>query len=147
MIITQSMHSLMARCATCLGFIGKWHRKAQKSSKTPWQINVAKETATGSTTQIQLKHNYFCTCLFVEHNFILKLLALLQGVINAEYDAFTGLGSVQEFTGTALLHDLRSGEACELTEAIGAVDDGKTLRHLSIGKDEIAVCRSRGRKT
>lgn len=81
------------------------------------------------------------TCLFVEHDLVLKLLALLQGAVDAEDDAFAGLRSVQELTGAALLHDLSPGEACELTEAIRAVDDGKTLRHLSIGQDEVAVCR------
>ena len=67
------------------------------------------------------------TCLFVEHDLILELLALFQGVVNAEDDAFASLRPIQELTGAALLHDLRPGEACELTEAIRAVDDGKAL--------------------
>lgn len=86
------------------------------------------------------------TCLFIEHDLILKLLTLLQGVTNAEDDAFTGLGSIQELTGTALLHDLSPGEACELTEAIRAVDDGKAFGHLCIGQDEVAICRGEGRE-
>lgn len=87
-----------------------------------------------------------CTCLFVEHDLILKLFALLQGLVNAEDDAFAGLGPVQELTGAALLHDLCPREARELTEAIGAVDNGKALRHLSIGQDEVAVCRRKRKK-
>lgn len=87
------------------------------------------------------------TCLFIEHDLILKLLALLQGVADAEDDAFAGLRPIQELTGTALLHDLGPGEACELTEAIRAVDDGKALRHLCIGQDEVAICRGEGRKS
>lgn len=86
------------------------------------------------------------TCLFVEHDLILKLLALLQSIVNAEDDAFAGLWPEQELTGAALLHDLAPGEACKLTEAIRAVDDGKALRHLCIGQDEVAVCRRKGRK-
>lgn len=86
------------------------------------------------------------TCLFVEHNLILELLALLQGFVDAEDDALAGLGSVQKLTSAALLHDLSPGEACELAEAIGAVDDGKALRHLSVGQDEVAVCRRRRKK-
>lgn len=74
------------------------------------------------------------TCLFVEHDFILELLALLQGIVDTEDEAFTGLGPVQEFTGTALLHDFCPGEARKLAEAIRAVDNGKTLRHLGIGE-------------
>lgn len=74
------------------------------------------------------------TCLIVKYDFILKLLALLQGIVDAENDAFAGLRSVQELTGAALLHDLCPGEACELTEAIGAVDDGEALRHLGVGQ-------------
>lgn len=83
------------------------------------------------------------TCLFVEHDLILKLLALLQGVVDAEDDAFAGLRPIKKFTSTALLHDFRPGKSCELAEAIGAVDDGKALRHLSIGQDEVAVWRRR----
>lgn len=86
------------------------------------------------------------TCLFIEHDLIFKLLALLQGIANAEDDAFAGLQPIQELTGTALLHDLGPGEACKLTEAIRAVDDGKALRHLCIGQDEVAICREKGRK-
>lgn len=84
------------------------------------------------------------TCLFIEHDLILKLLTLLQGIANAEDDAFAGLRSIQELTGTALLHDLSPGEACELTEAIRAVDDGKAFGHLCIGQDEVAICRREG---
>lgn len=86
------------------------------------------------------------TRLVVEHDLILKLLALLQGFIDAEDDAFAGLRPVQELTGTALLHDLGPGEACELAEAIGAVNDGKALWHLCVGEDEVAVCRRKWRK-
>lgn len=87
------------------------------------------------------------TCLFIEHDLIFKLLALLQGIANAEDDAFAGLQPIQELTGTALLHDLSPGEACKLTEAIRAVDDGKALRHLCIGQDEVAICRGKRRKS
>ena len=101
-----------------------------------------------ATSELETKRNSVgptnfpsLTCLFVEHDLILKLLALFQGVVNAKDDAFAGFGSVKEFAGTALLHDLRTGESCELTEAIRAVNDGEALRHLSIGQDEVTVCR------
>lgn len=81
------------------------------------------------------------TCLFVEHDLILELLTLLQGAADAEDDALAGLQPVQELAGTALLHDLAPGEAGELAEAIGAVDNGKALGHLSVGQDEVAICR------
>lgn len=120
-----------------------------------WYWNVTKHNhrrIAKFNNKVHVKHKPFLflppclTCLSVEHNFILELLALLQGVVDAEYDAFTRLGAVQELTGTALLHDLCSGEACELAEAIWAVDDGKTLRHLSVGQDEVAVCMWSGRE-
>lgn len=79
------------------------------------------------------------TCLFIKHDLILELLALLQGVANAEDDAFARLRSIQELTGAALLHHLSPREACQLAEAIGAVDDGETLGHLSVGQDEVAI--------
>lgn len=79
------------------------------------------------------------TCLFIKHDLILELLALLQGVADVENDAFACLRSVQELTGTALLHHLGPREARQLAEAIGAVDDGETLGHLSVGQDEVAV--------
>lgn len=81
------------------------------------------------------------TCLFVEHDLILELLALLQRAADAEDDALAGLQPVQELAGAALLHDLAPGEAGELAEAIGAVDDGEALGHLSVGQDEVAICR------
>lgn len=100
---------------------------------------------------IQLGHNnwtvfHLLTCLFVKHDLILKLLALLQGVADAEDDAFTRLWPIQKLTGAALLHDLCPGEACKLTEAIGAVDNWKTLWHLSIGQDEVAIWGGKMRK-
>lgn len=106
-----------------------------------------------TTTEQTTKHISVCptnfpsvTCLFVEHDLVLKLLALLQGVVDAEDDAFAGLRPIKEFAGTALLHDLCPGKSCELTEAIRAVDDGEAFRHLSIGQDEVAVCRRERRK-
>lgn len=102
-----------------------------------------------STKELQIKGTIvftLLTCLFVKHDLIFKLLSFLQGFVNAEDDAFTGFRPVQELTGTALLHDLGPGEACKLTEAIRAVDDGKALRHLCIGQDEVAVCRRKERK-
>lgn len=79
------------------------------------------------------------TCLLVKHDLILELLALLQGVADAEDDALARLRPVQELTGAALLHHLGPREARQLAEAIGAVDDGEALGHLSIGQDEVAV--------
>lgn len=90
------------------------------------------------TLPIKIYH-HLLTCLFIKHDFILELLALLQGIANAEDDAFTCLWSIEELTGTALLHHLSPREACKLTEAIGAVDDGETLGHLCIGQDEVAI--------
>lgn len=86
------------------------------------------------------------TCLFIKHDLILELLALLQGVANAEDDAFACLRSIQELAGTALLHHLSPREARQLTEAIGAVDDGETLGHLSIGQNEVAIWRGKRRE-
>lgn len=81
------------------------------------------------------------TCFCVEHDLVFKLFALLQGLVNAQNDTFTGLMPIQELTGTALLHDLSPREACEFTEAIRAVDNRKAFGHLSIGQDEVAVCK------
>lgn len=86
------------------------------------------------------------TGLFVEHDLVLELLALLQGLVDAEDDTFAGLGSVEELTGAALLHDLCPGKSCELTEAIGAVDNRKAFGNLSVGQDEVAVCGKKMQK-
>lgn len=85
------------------------------------------------------KIHLMLTCLLIKHDLILELLALLQGVANVEDDAFARLRPVQELAGAALLHHLGPREARQLTEAIGAVDDGETLGHLSVGQDEVAV--------
>ena len=80
------------------------------------------------------------TCLAVEGDLVLELLALLQRVVDAEDDGLAALRPVQELAGAALLHDFGAGEARELAEAIRAVDNGEALGHLRVGQDEVAVC-------
>lgn len=53
--------------------------------------------------------------------------------------AVAGLRAVQEVAGAALLHELGAGVAGELTEAVGAVDDGVQRLHLGVPQDEVAV--------
>ena len=50
--------------------------------------------------------------------------------------------TVQEVTGARLLHDVRSGEARHLAEAVVAVDDC-TVLHPGIGDQEFPICTQR----
>jgi len=49
-------------------------------------------------------------------------------------------------THAALLHQLASGEACQLTETIGAVDYGIERLDLSIPQDKVTVCKEETRE-
>lgn len=53
----------------------------------------------------------------------------------------TGLWAIEEPAATGFLHDLGAAVACELTEAVRAVDNGKTPWALCIGQKEVAVYR------
>lgn len=53
----------------------------------------------------------------------------------------TGLWAIEEPAATGFLHDLGAAVACELTEAVRAVDDGKTPWALGIGQKKVAVYR------
>lgn len=46
---------------------------------------------------------------------------------------------MEEVAGAGLLHDVRSGEARHLAEAIVAVDD-RTVLHSGISYDKFPVC-------
>lgn len=54
---------------------------------------------------------------------------------------------MQEATGAGLLHHLVPDEAGQLTEAVGAVDDGVTVAILGASQQEVAVCRGGRTKT
>lgn len=60
------------------------------------------------------------------------------GLGNLADGFFVGQLSMKEVAGAGLLHDVRSGEAGHLTEAVVAVDDC-TVFHSSIGYDKFAI--------
>lgn len=52
---------------------------------------------------------------------------------------------MQEVAGARLLHDVRPGKPCHLTEGVIAVDDG-TVLDACIGYDKSLVCRNRQKR-
>lgn len=68
-------------------------------------------------------------------------LVALQGLLQPLQGRLTGLWAIKEPAATGFLHDLSAAVACELTEAVRAVDDGKTTWALCIGQKEVAVYR------
>lgn len=65
----------------------------------------------------------------------------LQGFLQSLQGWLTGLWAVEEPAATGFLHDLGTAVACELTEAVRAVDDRETTWALCIGQKEVAVYR------
>lgn len=80
------------------------------------------------------------TILPVEANFSLVLLMALQGLVQPLQGWLTGFWTIEEMAAARFLHDLSATVACELTEAVRAVDDGKASWALCIGQQEVAVC-------
>lgn len=80
------------------------------------------------------------TILSVEADFSPVLLMALQGLVQPLQGWLTGLWTVEETAAAGFLHDLSAAVACELTEAVGAVDDRKTPWALCVGQQEVAVC-------
>lgn len=64
----------------------------------------------------------------------------LQGLVQPLQGWLTGLWTVEETAVAGFLHDLGAAVACELTEAVGAVDNGKAPWALCVGQQEVAVC-------
>lgn len=96
----------------------------------------------------QLQTSNLLTFLLVEDQLGLELLPLVQGSLDLSRQPVAGVAAVQEVTRAALLHELGPGVASELTEAIGAVDDGVERLDLSVPQDKVTVCeRERERGT
>lgn len=95
---------------------------------------------------LYLQSSRFLTVFPVEAHLPLVLLLALQGFVQLLDQALIGFGSVQEATGAGLLHHLVPDEAGQLTEAIGAVDDGVTVAILRASEQEVAVCGGEGNK-
>lgn len=57
----------------------------------------------------------------------------LQGLVQPLQGWLTGLWTIEETAATRFLHDLGAAVACELAEAVRAVDDGKAPWALCIG--------------
>lgn len=79
------------------------------------------------------------TALLVQDDLGLELSTFIQGLLHLRGEAVAGLAAVQEVTHAALLHQLATGEAGQLAEAVGAVDDGVDGRDLSVPQDEVTV--------
>lgn len=80
------------------------------------------------------------TILPIEANFSLVFLMALQCLVQPLQGWLTGLWTIKEMAAACFLHDLSAAVACELAEAVRAVDDGKAPWALCIGQQEVAVC-------
>lgn len=80
------------------------------------------------------------TSFFVEDQFCLKLPPFVQRRLDLCHQLITGLGSIQEVTRAAFLHQFRPGIAGELTEAIGTVNDRVEGLDLCIPQHKVTVC-------
>lgn len=79
------------------------------------------------------------TILPVVGDLHLALLGPEHGLGDLADGLFAGQLAVEEVAGAGLLHDVRSGEARHLAEAIVTVDDC-TVLHSGIGYDKFPVC-------
>lgn len=79
------------------------------------------------------------TILPVVGDLHLALLGPQHGLGDLADGLFVGQVAVEEVAGAGLLHDVRSGEARHLAEAIVTVDDG-TVLHPGISDDKFTVC-------
>lgn len=79
------------------------------------------------------------TILPVVGDLHLALLRPQHGLGDLADGLFVGQVAVEEVAGARLLHDVRSGEARHLAEAIVTVDDG-TVLHPGISDDKFTVC-------
>lgn len=79
------------------------------------------------------------TVLPVVGDLHLALLGPEHGLGDLADGLYAGQVSVEEVAGAGLLHDVGSGEARHLTEAIVTVDDC-TVLHSGIGYDKFPVC-------
>lgn len=80
------------------------------------------------------------TVLFVKMDVGLVLLSALQRLLYLLGHVLAGVVPVQEVARAVLLHHLGSGEAGQLTEAVGAVNDGVAAVPLGIAQQEVTVC-------
>ena len=69
----------------------------------------------------------------------LALLGAQQRLGHLGHGMPVGELAVQEVASARLLHDVRPGEACHLTEAVITVDNSAVL-HPGIGYDEFLIC-------
>lgn len=89
----------------------------------------------------------FClTALLVQNNLGLELPPLVQGHLHLRGEALAGLAAVQEVAHAALLHQLATGKASQLAEAVRAVDDGIEGLDLSVAQDKVTVWRRDDKK-
>lgn len=79
------------------------------------------------------------TALLVQNDFSLELSTFIESYLHLWGEAVAGLRTVQEVTHAALLHQLTTGKAGQLTEAIGAVDYGIEGLDLSVPEDKVTV--------
>ena len=84
------------------------------------------------------------TILSVEADFSTVLLMALQSLVQPLQGWLTGLWTVEEAAAAGFLHDLSAAVACEFTEAVGTVDNGKAPRALCVSQQEVAVCGKKG---
>lgn len=80
------------------------------------------------------------TILSIEADFSPVLLMALQGLVQPLQCWLAGLRTVEEAAAASFLHDLGTAVACELTESVRAVHNGKAPWALCVGQQEVAVC-------
>lgn len=79
------------------------------------------------------------TTLLVQDDLSFELATFIQSFLHLGGEAVAGLAAIQEVTHAALLHQLATGEAGQLTEAIRAVDYGIEGLDLGIPQDKVTV--------
>lgn len=80
------------------------------------------------------------TIFLVEVDLGLVLFAALQSLQHLLRHMLAGVSPKQEVTAAVLLHHLGSGEARQLTEAIGAIDNRVATVALGVTQQEVTVC-------
>lgn len=76
----------------------------------------------------------------------LVLLSALQSLLYLLGHVLAGIVPVEEVAGAVFLHHLGPGKAGQLTEPVGAVNNGVATVALGVTQQEVTVCETDRRK-
>lgn len=102
-------------------------------------LKMSRSQSNNSHTRATLWKGRPLTILPVVGDLHLALLGPEHGLGDLADGLFVGQVAMEEVAGAGLLHDVRSGEARHLAEAIVTVDDC-TVLHSGISYDKFSVC-------